>query len=201
MTTDNGHGIVALDARVVRATVSVVSRARPADLGRPTPCDDWNLAGLLAHMTAQHNGFAAAATGDGADLVRWQTGAPAADPVGEYATAAARVIAAFGAPGVLDRDFTLPEISPQPRFPAEQAIGFHLVDYVVHGWDVARTLGLRFDLEPALLAAALPVARSVPDGQNRRRPGASFAPRVTVTRGSTLDHVVAQLGRRPSWPA
>jgi uncharacterized protein (TIGR03086 family) len=193
--------ITGLDALAVQASVQVVSLARFADLARPTPGEAWTLAELLAHMTAQHNGFAAAATGDGADLVRWQTGAPAADPVGEYATAAARVIVAFGAPGVLDRDFMLPEISPQLRFPAEQAIGFHLVDYVVHGWDVARTLGLRHDLEPALLAAALPVARSVPDGQNRRRPGASFAPRVTVTGGSTLDHIVALLGRRPSWPA
>jgi len=193
--------IMRLDASAVRASVQVVSQARAADLARATPCEAWTLAELLVHMTAQHNGFAAAATGDGADLVRWQTGAPAADPVGEYAAAAARVVAAFGAPGVLDRDFALPEISAQLRFPAEQAIGFHLVDYVVHGWDVARTLGLRYDLEPALLAAALPVARSVPDGQNRRRPGASFAPRVTVTRGSMLDHVVALLGRRPSWPA
>jgi uncharacterized protein (TIGR03086 family) len=193
--------IMRLDASAVRASVQVVSQARAADLARATPCEAWTLAELLAHMTAQHNGFAAAATGDGADLVRWQTGAPAADPAGEYAAAAERVIAAFGAPGVLDRDFMLSEISPQLRFPAEQAIGFHLVDYVVHGWDVARTLGLRYDLEPALLAAALPVARSVPDGQNRRRPGASFAPRVTVTRGSMLDHIVALLGRRPSWPA
>src|SRR5215469_1545900 len=192
--------IVRLDASAVRASVQAVSRAGPADLARSTPCAGWTLADLLAHMTAQHHGFAAAAAGDGADLVRWQTGAPAADPVGEYATAAAQVVAAFGAPGVLDREFALPEISPQLRFPAEQAIGFHLVDYVVHGWDVARTLGLRYNLEPALLAAALPVARSVPDGQNRRRPGASFAPRVTVTRGSTLDHIVALLGRRPGWP-
>ena len=38
MTTENtvGHDIVALDARVVRATVSVVSQARP---GRPGPAD------------------------------------------------------------------------------------------------------------------------------------------------------------------
>jgi uncharacterized protein (TIGR03086 family) len=196
-----GRDIVRLDASAVRASVQVVSRARPADLGRSTPCVAWTLADLVAHMTAQHNGFAAAAAGDGADLVRWQTGAPAADPVGEYATAAARVVAAFGAPGVLDRDFALPEISPQLRFPAEQAIGFHLVDYVVHGWDVARALGLRYDLEPAVLVAALPIARSVPDGQNRRRPGASFAPRVAVTKGGTLDRIVALLGRRPGWPA
>jgi len=87
--------IVRLDASAVRASVQVVSRARPADLARLTPCGAWTLADLLAHMTAQHNGFAAAAAGDGADLVRWQTGAPAADPVGEYATAAARVVAGY----------------------------------------------------------------------------------------------------------
>jgi len=45
MTTENtvGYDIVALDARVVRATVSVVSQADPADLARPTPCADWTI--------------------------------------------------------------------------------------------------------------------------------------------------------------
>ena len=52
-----------------------------------------------------------------------------------------------------------------------------------------------------VLTAALPIARSVPDGQNRRQPGASFAPRVAVTRGGLLDQIVALLGRRPGWPA
>jgi glycine/D-amino acid oxidase-like deaminating enzyme len=69
-------------------------------------------------MTAQHNGFAAAAAGDGADLVRWQTGAPAADLVREYAAAAERVLAAFAAGDVLAREFVLPEISTRLRFPA-----------------------------------------------------------------------------------
>ena len=45
MTTQNmtGHGIVDLDARVVRATVGLVSRAGPADLARPTraPAGPW----------------------------------------------------------------------------------------------------------------------------------------------------------------
>jgi len=89
-----GTDIVGLDARAVRASVQLVSQASAADPARPTPCAEWTLADLLAHMTAQRNGFAAAAAGAGADLVRWQTGAPAADPVGEYAAAAERVLAA-----------------------------------------------------------------------------------------------------------
>lgn len=113
--------MVELDARAVRASVAVVSLVQPADLSRATPCGDWTLAELLAHMTAQHYGFAAAAAGHGADLVRWQTGAPAADPVGEYAAAAERVLAAFAAADVLSREFALPQISAQLRFPAAEA--------------------------------------------------------------------------------
>jgi uncharacterized protein (TIGR03086 family) len=194
-----GRDIVGLDARAVRASVQIVSQASAADLARPTPCSDWTLGELLAHMTAQHKGFAAAAAGDGADLVHWQTGAPVADPIGEYAAAAERVTAAFAAAGVLAGEFALPEISPKLWFPAAEAIGFHFVDYVAHGWDVARALGRGYDLEPDVLAAALPIAQAVPDGETRRRPGAAFAPRVAASSGGPLGQIVALLGRRPDW--
>jgi len=68
MMTQNatGHGLVDLDARVVRATVGLVSQAGPADLARPTPCAGWTLGDLIGHMTAQHYGWTAAAAGHGA---------------------------------------------------------------------------------------------------------------------------------------
>jgi uncharacterized protein (TIGR03086 family) len=204
MTTENtvGRDIVALDARVVRATVDVVSQVGPADLARPTPCADWTLGELLAHMTAQHDGWAAAVTGDGGDLSRWQPGPPAADPVQEYAAAAGRVLAAFGADGVLDREFALAELSPLLRFPAAEAISFHFIDYLVHGWDVARSLGLDPpEYEPDLLAAALPVAQAVPDGELRKQGVVPFAPGISVAGVlSVMDQIVAMLGRSPSWP-
>jgi uncharacterized protein (TIGR03086 family) len=204
--TSGGHpvsDIVALDARVVRASVQAVSQVRAADLARPTPCGDWTLAELIAHMTGQHDGFAAAAAGGGADLARWRSAGAATGPVGEYAAAAGRVLAAFAADGVLDGRFALPEIHPELRFPATQAIGFHLVDYVVHGWDVARSLGWPgYVLDPDLLGTALLIARSVPDDERRRRPAAAFAPRVPAEDSlSPLDQIVALLGRRPQWPA
>ena len=203
MTTENtaGRDIVALDARVVRATVSVVSLAGPADLARPTPCADWTLSELLTHMTAQHDGWAAAAGGDGGDLSRWQPGPPAADPVKEYAAAAGRVLAAFGADGVLERKFVLAELSPVLQFPAAQAISFHFIDYLVHGWDVARSLAVDYELEPDLLAAALPVAQAVPDGEPRKLGVVPFAPGIAVTGDlSVMDQIVALLGRSPAWP-
>lgn len=203
MTTQNmtGHGLVALDAQVVRATVGLVSQAGPADLARPTPCAGWTLGDLIGHMTAQHYGWIAAAAGHGADLSRWQPGPPAADPVREYAAAAGRVLGAFGADGVLDQEFALAEISPVLRFPAAQAISFHFIDYLVHGWDVARSLGLAYQPEAGVLAAALPVAQAVPDGELRKRDGVPFAPSLPVAaQASLLDQILAMLGRSPGWP-
>ena len=84
-----------LDARAVRASVDVVEGITALDLSRPTPCSEWTLGDLLAHMTVQHRGFAAASAGRGADPAVWKAGAPSPDPVADYAMAAELVIAAF----------------------------------------------------------------------------------------------------------
>jgi uncharacterized protein (TIGR03086 family) len=193
--------VTELDARAVRASVDLVSRVTPADLARPTPCGTWNLGELLAHMIVQHHGFAASARGGATDLADWQPGPPPADPAKEYAAAADDVLAAFAEDGVLDRAFALPEILPNVTFPGRQAVGFHLVDYTVHGWDVARALGVDLTLDPAVLEVSRKVAAMVPGGDSRTQPNAAFAPAVIVPPGaSTLDQIVATLGRSPTWP-
>ena len=190
--------ILELDRRAVQASVDIVAEVRPGDLARPTPCAGWTLADLLAHMTAQHLGFAAAAEGRGADLGVWRE-RPAPDPVRAYAAAAERVTAAFAAEGVLDRGFVLPEVGGDAPFPAVQAIGFHFIDYLVHGWDVARALGIAYDPAPDLAEAAWPIALAVPDGDYRERPGAAFAPSVPAAPGaSRFDRILARLGRTPA---
>jgi uncharacterized protein (TIGR03086 family) len=193
-------GIMSLDARAVEASVAVVSKAGRADLARPTPCEGWTFGQLLAHMAVQHDGFAAAAAGNGADPSVWRAQPPATDPVAEYAAAAGRVLRAFAADGVLARDFALPEISPGATLPAGMAIGAHFIDYVAHGWDAARTLGMDYEPDPDLLGVALAIAEAIPDDQTRLQPGAAFAPRVTAPESANqLDRIVALLGRRPDW--
>ncbi|MFF2851657.1 TIGR03086 family metal-binding protein [Streptomyces sp. NPDC058001] len=194
-----------LDAEAVRDSVTLVRRITPDDLTRPTPCSAWTLADLLAHMTAQHRGFAAAALGQGEDLTHW-TPRPSAerpateDAVAEYGEAAEEVIAAFAAIAAPDHPFALPEITAAGTFPAAQAITFHLVDYVAHGWDVARSLGLGYQPGPDLLRAALPIALAVPDGDARLAPGSPFGPGLDAVPGaSELDRLLAALGRSPDW--
>lgn len=198
MYTNLDPGIVALDAQAVSESIRLVAQVTAADLARPTPCSDWTLHGLIRHMVTQHYGFAAASAGDG-DLARWRLRPVGDDPVAAYRDAAECVLAAFAADGVLEREFALPEIKAGLKFPGPQAISFHFVDYVVHSWDVARTLGLCARFDPALLDAALSVARAVPGGDARLAPGAAFAPGIAWSGGSRLDQIVATLGRHPDW--
>src|SRR4051812_5163457 len=85
----------------VRTSVAVVTKATPDDLCRSTPCSAWTLGDLLAHMTAQHRGFAAAARGDGADLAHWRIRPLDEDPVKAYANVADDVLEAFAGREVL----------------------------------------------------------------------------------------------------
>jgi uncharacterized protein (TIGR03086 family) len=198
MHTNLASGIVALDAQAVQESVRLVEQVTAADLARPTPCTDWTLHGLLRHMATQHYGFAAAAAGDG-DLARWRLRPLGDDPVAAYRAASDCVLTAFAADGVLTREFPLPEFKHDLTFPAPQAISFHFIDYVVHSWDVAKTLDLQARFDPALLDVALDVARAVPGGTARLQAGAAFAPAIAWPAGSRLDHVVAILGRSPDW--
>ena len=188
----------------VLASVEVVSAVTADDLSKVTPCVGWSLADLLTHMTVQHRGFAAAARGHGSDPAIWQPDtvaeAVAADPAGTYSAAANAVIDAFAGAGVLDAAFALPEFGSGATFPGSMAIGFHYVDYVVHGWDVARTMGQPFELPVEVVAAALPLALAVPDGDFRAGESAVFGPAIPSTEPTNdLGRILAHLGRSPQW--
>jgi uncharacterized protein (TIGR03086 family) len=193
--------VIDLDRRAVELSAAIVAQAEPEDLARPTPCGAWTLRELLDHMITQHHGFAAASQGRGGDPQVWQVVHPD-DPIADYEAAARLVTDTFAQPGTLERAFELPEISPAAAFPAAQAVSFHFVDYVVHGWDVARSLDVPFEPSEDLAQAALVVARRVPDRENRLAEKAAFRPSLpSPPGGSSLDQVLTALGRSPAWPA
>ncbi|MFD5180934.1 TIGR03086 family metal-binding protein [Nocardia sp. NPDC058379] len=189
--------LLARHRRAVRLSVDAVSAVGDAPLTGETPCAGWDLRDLLDHMGTQNRGFAAAARGEDDPRV-WEV-RRAADPVGDYLRSADEVLAAFAAPGALTRTLALPEIPPG-RFPATIALGFHLIDSVVHAWDVARSVGGTIDLDPDLAPTALRVALAVPTGKSRQRPGAAFAPALEIADDeATLDRILRVLGRSPHW--
>lgn len=189
-----------LNRRAVLACGAAVAAIPAGALGGPTPCAGWTLGDLLAHLTVQHNGFARAVAGEATELADWRPAPPGADPVGAYRAAADRVLAAFAAPGALERTCFLPEIRGGVTVPVPLAISFHFVDHVVHGWDVATSIGVPIEFDPEVLAAALEVAALVPGGDARLAPGAAFGPDVAAAPDAPpLDRLLAALGRSPAW--
>ncbi|WP_084510213.1 TIGR03086 family metal-binding protein [Nocardia lijiangensis] len=196
--TESNERLRELHARAVRLSTEVVARIDADRLSAETPCAEWDLRALLAHMATQDRGFAGAARGVD-DPGAWEA-RPAADPIADYLAAADEVVAAFAEPGVFERTVLLPEVSSERRLPAVTAIRFHLVDSVVHAWDVARSIGETVDPDRELALMALDIAAAVPDGSFRLEPGAAFAPVLAAAdSGSTMDRVLRLLGRAPEW--
>jgi uncharacterized protein (TIGR03086 family) len=190
--------MVELDQRAVAETVRIVTEWDGRGADRPTPCAGWTLADLLAHVTVQQHGFARAARGENTALADWH---PVAvdEPKGAYRAASDDVVDAFAGLDDPDAPMHLPEVGADP-VPAGLAVRFHLVDNVVHAWDLARSLGVDVRLDDEVLAAGLAVARNVPDDDRREQPGSPFARALAVPGGTgALEETLLLLGRDPEW--
>ncbi|WP_158630517.1 TIGR03086 family metal-binding protein [Glycomyces terrestris] len=191
--------LLAFHRTAMATAVDLVDRVERFDLA--TPCAGWDLGRLLAHMTAQNLGFAAAARGEAFDPGRW---AEVPSTPRAFADSAAEVVAAFAAEGAAEREWPLLAGADQEvRVPGGTAIGFHFIDYVVHSWDVGVSIGRPPVFEDALLQAVLPLAFEVPlTGPARTGPYAPFAPAVMqVPDSGPMEQVLAVLGRDPNWKA
>jgi len=174
----------------------VVDSITEAQFDLPTPCAPWTVRELLSHMVSQHLRFGAVARGEDPEqacpLDKAELGE---DPAETFRAASAIVTAAFAA-GDADALVLLPEIG-RP-VPLGVLISFHLFDFVVHGWDVAVSIGAPYAPPAELTSLAYEVGGMIPDVS--RVPGGSFAPVVNV--GSDADALAKLLGlagRDPLW--
>lgn len=198
----------ALHRRAVTGLRTVVDGVTTADLARPTPCAGWDLRALFEHMTGQDSGFTAAvrAAAIGGDVPASAFAARplGPDPAAEVVASAEEVATAFAGCAGLERPVLLAEFDV--RLPLTVVAGMHLVDTVVHGWDVAAALGTqaayKASLDPGVVGAALSIAERVPDDGSRTAPGAPFGRAVTVPAGADAwERVLRLLGRDPAWSA
>ncbi|MDY0810989.1 TIGR03086 family metal-binding protein [Kitasatospora purpeofusca] len=202
--------ILELHTRALELAGAVVDTVQPEQLVLATPCAGRPLRWLLEHVVGQHRGFAAAALGAGADRAHWRDVPVHGDPAGAFRQSAERLTAAFATAGAAAEPapLYLPEIGDGGPFPLDRAIGFQLLDTLVHAWDVAAALGsparlvAAVEAEPPLVGALLTAAGAVPATAPDRGPGRAFAAVRTVPAGTgPFDRALALLGRDPSWPA
>jgi uncharacterized protein (TIGR03086 family) len=198
------ENIIELHRRSVAGLRPVVDRVTPPDLDRPTPCAGWDLRALLEHMTGQDRGFAAAVraarAGADADVTAFAPHPLGTSPAATITDGLDEVAAAFaaGADGLV----LMPEFDR--RLPLPVVVQMHLIDTLVHGWDVAATLGVQADygsrLDADVVAAALAMSEQVPDDESREAPGAPFAHALPAPAGADpWTRVLTLLGRDPAW--
>lgn len=189
-----------LNRRAADFYLSFVAQVKPDSLTLPTPCPDWTLYGLLRHQVSQDEGFTAAVRGDGALLSVWRSGDLGDDPYGAAETSLNLVTAAF-ADAPLDSQLALPEFGEGAVLPAALAICAHFVDLVVHAWDVAAAIGVPWQPDDELLAAAITVSGMVSTDPATRGPGLAFGPVAAETDSATdsKDRFLTLLGRSPGW--
>ncbi len=189
--------IVRLHERALDETARLIGNVQPDQMGLPTPCSDWNVRALLAHLVGGNARYAAAATGEPMGRGLAHRGGPAADllgddPAGAYRRSAVAVDAAWRNPTLLDRTFEF----PFGTVPGRVAVGMHLLETVTHGWDLAKATGQQPAFDPAVVQAATHVAQS--SLPSDRPPGTPFAAPVLAAHDlPELDRLAAFLGRTP----
>ncbi|MEU4801256.1 TIGR03086 family metal-binding protein [Actinosynnema sp. NPDC023587] len=183
--------LLELDRTAIDRTTALVAALDPEHYDLPTPCAGWTVRDVVRHLVDMAIQYDAGAR-DGKPRARISD-----DLVAAYMAAGDLVTGSFRAEGFLDRDALLPGFGTHP---GRNLVGAHLVDTVVHSWDLARALGRDGVVEDDLALVAYQVARRYPDTPDVRGPGAAFASPVDVAEDApTTDRLVALLGRSPDW--
>lgn len=182
---------VALLERAISYTLGSLSLVTDASLSRATPCHDWDLGTLLAHMDDS-----LAALGEAADLghVDLDAAVPWYDLGVAPATAlrdrACRLLGAWTRAGSVGKVSVA-------GYPLSRGVvtATGAVEIAVHGWDVAEACGHPRPIPAALAAEVLDRAWLVVADADR--PG-RFAPALPVpAHAAPGDCLLAFLGRRP----
>ena len=158
------------------------------DLSRRTPCRDWDLGQLLAHM---EDGLDAFAEGAGGAV----TLAPRIPVTARTDALRHKACALLGAWSTARPPFVTigDQVAPTSVVAAAAAL-----EITVHGWDVSQSIGRRTPIPEEFAAGLLPVAGAMVSPHDR---GPLFAPLLEVPADSSAEvHLLAFLGRDRSMP-
>jgi len=189
----NDDGLLSLVTRAVDAVEPLIGSVTAIDHKRITPCPELDVQKLTAHLIGGLSSFADVAEGKPLNFDA-DPDLSTCDATTTFRIAADRVLVLFGAPGMIERTFAM----PWGPTTGAQLLGFELIELLVHGWDIARSLDARAAFDDDLVEAALAGARLWVDDSTRVPQ--LFGPEVAVDAGApVLDRLVGFLGRDPSW--
>ena len=194
-------GATALLASAISYALGACVQVAPGEMALPTPCADWDLAALLAHLATSMADLEAAIRTGHLDVdpgIPDSPGNPAlldaddGDPVETLRDQAANLLVACYAHHGSDRFVVIGGLP----LPAGIVACTGAVEIAVHGWDVSAARGRGSPIPPALATRMLRLSPLLVTG----REGLFAAPVRVPAQASPGDQLVAYLGRSPVAP-
>ena len=175
----------------------IVSGIEADELGHPTPCPQYDVAGLIDHLVeAGHRAAAlgrrqAPPAGDESPHVELS------DAPGQLRRAAAEAAQAWSDNSSLSLRHTMPW---GEQYTGATLVDMYLAELAGHAWDLARATGQLSKLDPSLALPALEGAQAMikPQYRNMVGPGAPFGSEVSPAPGADdWERLAAFMGRDP----
>lgn len=181
----------------LRAAMDQLERvlaATPADRAAdPTPCAEYDVEGLVAHLQAVIRRIGAVLAGRSFDVVPHQLASSAW--MDDWRASRAESEQVLEDDACLTRDVLV----PWGQATGAQAVGAYIGELTVHAWDLARAIGREDLLADALALAALEGYRRQVPAQPRGGP-IPFGPVVEAGEGATAyQRLAGWTGRDPLW--
>ncbi|HEX2805338.1 MAG TPA: TIGR03086 family metal-binding protein [Kineosporiaceae bacterium] len=179
----------------VDQAVGLLAGVTPTELDGPTPCTDYDVRELSAHLITVLRRITHVADGGDALDIPTLSEVPDAELGAAAVADGERLKAVWSDDSVLDRPLRLPWVT----LPGRAAAMAYTQEVAVHSWDLATAVGRAGSLDPALAAALEPAARQFVPESPRGGP-VPFGPVVEVPAdaGPYL-RLVGWLGRDPQW--
>ncbi|WP_134321764.1 TIGR03086 family metal-binding protein [Cumulibacter soli] len=183
---------------VLRDLAAVAGRVEENHLGLPTPCAEYDVSALSAHIVGWLENFAGGyADPDGvcplADVSSVSvTRQQAAERIDTAAVTLDNAVQA----GAAERPLV---ISQQGGMPGDMALSMILGEYLVHGWDLARATGQSWTPDDEASETSLTFFGGMVTPEYRGD-GGMFAAEVAVPENAPIfDRLLGFAGRNPDW--
>lgn len=182
------------------ALLNALGAVHTEHLDLPTPCRDWPVSVLIAHLDELTKAFADSAA---REFGPWTDNSPAEREfvlADGWSTRLPRhvqeLVLAWHRPGVWEGETRIGGIDQ----PAEQVGLAALTEVVLHGWDLSRAIDVPYEPDEATARAVLSYLESLGDAREAAYGPAVQLPENLTPRADTLDHALALSGRDPEWP-
>jgi uncharacterized protein (TIGR03086 family) len=178
----------------------IVAGIRAEELGDPTPCHNYDVAGLVDHLIEAGHRAAALGRGQVPPAGDRSSRVELSEAPGQLRRAAEEAAQAWGDESQLSSMFTMPW---GEEYSGATLVDMYLAELAAHAWDLARATGQLDRLDGSLPVPALIGARAMikPEYRDAMGPGSPYGAEVSPPAGADeWERFVAFTGRDPRAP-